>query len=61
MKSVQLSRYGGHLGKLNYAWQDNKDSSGGEAGDQGSLISLQLYWYSYQFSRKVRHRHLLKH
>ena len=43
MKSVHLSRYGGHLGKLNYAWQDNTDASGGEAGGQASLISLQSY------------------
>ena len=35
--------YGGHLGKLNYAWQDNTDASGGEAGGQVSLIS----WHSY--------------
>ena len=25
------------------------------------LDLAQLYWYSYQFSRRVRHRHLLKH
>ena len=35
--------YGGHLGKLNYAWQDKTDASGGEAGGQVSLIS----WHSY--------------
>ena len=34
-----LSSYHGHLRNLNYAWQDNKDGSGGEAGNQGSLCS----------------------
>ena len=38
-----LSIYDGHLGKLNYAWQENTDTSGGEPGDQASLIS----WHSY--------------
>ena len=38
-----LSSYDGHLGKLNYAWQENTDSSGGEPGGQASLIS----WHSY--------------
>ena len=33
------STYNGHLRNLNYAWQDNTDASGGEAGDQGSLSS----------------------
>ena len=42
-KSGLLSSYDGHVGKLNYAWQDNIDASGGEPGDQGSLIS----WHSY--------------
>ena len=37
-----LSSYDGHLRNLNYAWQDNTDASGGEAGDQGSLSS----WHS---------------
>ena len=31
VKSGHLPRYDGHLGKLNYAWQDNKDDTGGEA------------------------------
>ena len=31
-----LSSYDGHLRNLNYAWQDNSDASGGEAGDRGS-------------------------
>ena len=43
MKSGHLSRYGGHLGNLNYASQDKTDASGGEAGGQASLIS----WHSY--------------
>ena len=38
-----LSSYDGDLGKLNYAWQENTDASGGEPGDQASLIS----WHSY--------------
>ena len=42
-KSGLLSSYDGHLGKLNYAWQENTYASGGESGDQGSLFS----WHSY--------------
>ena len=38
-----LSSYEGHLKKLNYAWQENTDASGGEPGGQASLIS----WHSY--------------
>ena len=38
-----LSSYDGHLGKLNHAWQENTDASGGEPGVQASLIS----WHSY--------------
>ena len=38
-----LSSYGGHLGKLNYAWQVNTDASGCESGGQASLISLDSY------------------
>ena len=34
-----LSTYDGHLRNLNYAWQDNTDDSGGEAGERGSLSS----------------------
>ena len=37
--SVLLSSYDGHLRNLNYAWQYNTDSCGGEAGDRGSLSS----------------------
>ena len=42
-KSGHLSSYDGHLGKINYAWQENTDTSGGEPGGQASLIS----WHSY--------------
>ena len=42
-KSGLLSIYDGHLGKLNYAWQENTDASGGEPGGQASFIS----WHSY--------------
>ena len=42
-KSGILSSYDGHLGKLNYAWQENTDASGGEPGGQASLISLHIY------------------
>ena len=42
-KSGLLSSYGGYLGKLNYAWQENTDASGGEPGGQASLISLHSY------------------
>ena len=38
-----LSSYDGHLGKLNYAWQENTDASGGEPGGQASL----MIWHSY--------------
>ena len=39
VKSGHLSWYDGHLGKLNYAWQDIMDDTGGEVGGQASLIS----------------------
>ena len=42
-KSGLLSCYDGHLGKLNYAWQENTYPSGGELGGQVSLI----IWHSY--------------
>ena len=42
-KSGLLSSYDGHLGKLNYAWQENTDPYGGDPIGQGSLIS----WHSY--------------
>ena len=42
-KSGLLSSYDGHLGKLNYAWQENTYASGQEPGGQASLIS----WHSY--------------
>ena len=43
MKSGHLSRYDGHLGKLNYAWKENTDATGGEAEGQASLS----IWHSY--------------
>ena len=42
-KSGLLSCYDGHLGKLNYAWQENTDASGGEPEGQASLF----IWHSY--------------
>ena len=42
-KSGLLSRYNGQFGKLNYAWQQNTDASGGEPGGQAALIS----WHSF--------------
>ena len=42
-KSGLLFIYDGHLVKLNYAWQENTYTSGGEPGGQASLIS----WHSY--------------
>ena len=42
-KSGLLSSYDGHLGKLNYAWQEHTHASGGEPGGQASLIN----WHSY--------------
>ena len=38
-KSGLLSSYDGHLGKLNYVWQENTYSSGDEPGGKASLIS----------------------
>ena len=42
-KSGLLSSYDGHHGKFKYAWQENRDASGGEPEAQASLIS----WHSY--------------
>ena len=42
-KSGLLSSYDGHLGKLNYAWQENTDASGDDPGGQAPLISLHSY------------------
>ena len=42
-KSGLLSSYDGHVGKLNYAWQENTDTSGDEPGGQASLISCHSY------------------
>ena len=42
-KSGLLPSYDGHLGKLNYAWQENTDASGSVPGGQASLIT----WHSY--------------
>ena len=56
-----LSSYQGHIRNLNKACQGNTDASRDDAGDRGYLSSCTVYWDSYQFSRRVRHRHLLKH
>ena len=42
-KSGLLSTYDGHLGKLNYTWQENTDVSRGAPGGQASLISWHCY------------------
>ena len=42
-KTRLLCSYDGHPGKLNYAWQENTDASGGEPGGQVSLISWDIY------------------
>ena len=42
-KSGLLSKYDGHFWKLNYAWKENTDASGGEPGGQVSLISCYSY------------------
>ena len=39
VKSGLLSSYGGHLAKLNFAWQENTEASGGVPGGLASLIS----------------------
>ena len=36
--SALLSSYDGHLEKLNYAWQENTDASGGEPGGKRPLL-----------------------
>ena len=40
VKSRHLCSYEGHLMNLNYAWQDNTDTTGGEVRDQVSLSSF---------------------
>ena len=42
-KSGLLSSYDRHLGKLNYALQENTYASGGESGGEASIIR----WHSY--------------
>ena len=42
-KSGFLSSYDGYLRKINLAWMENRDASGGVAGGQASLI----IWHSY--------------
>ena len=42
-KSGFLCSYDRHLGKLNNAWQENTEASGGEVGGQVSLIILHRY------------------
>ena len=42
-KSALLSSYDGHLGKLNYAWQENTYTSGVDSGGQASLITWHIY------------------
>ena len=39
-KSGLLCSYEGHHSNLNWTWQDNTDTSGGEVGDQVSLSSF---------------------
>ena len=41
--SGPVSSYDGHLGNLNYAWQENTDASRGEEGGQASLIIWHIY------------------
>ena len=45
-KSGLLSSYDGHLGKLNYAWQENTDASGGEPGGQALVGTVILVFQS---------------
>ena len=57
-----LSSWEGHLGILVEDWECNLDAPRGEAVDPGSLSSCHRdIWKSYQFSRGVRDRLLLKH
>ena len=56
-----LSNYEGHLTNLFEAWQGNRDASRGEAGPRVPFQLPHGYWDSYQFSRGVRHHHLLRH
>ena len=39
-KSGLLSSYDGHIRNLNYSWEDNTDTAGGEVGNQVSLSSF---------------------
>ena len=45
-KSGLLSRYDGHLGKLNSAWQENPDASGGEPAGQALVGTVILVFQS---------------
>ena len=51
-KSGLLSSYVGHLGKLNYVWQENTEVSRSEPGGQASLISWQSYLVFLSIFRK---------
>ena len=51
-KSGLLSSYDGHLGKLNYSWQDNTDHSGGEPGGQASLLAATIILVFLSIFRK---------
>ena len=59
--SVLLSSYEGHLRNLLVAWQGNRDTSRREASDPVSLSSCRVIFVFFSFSRRVRHRLLLKH
>ena len=43
VRSGNLSTYDRHLWNLNWAWQDNMDASGLEAGGRASLISWDIF------------------
>ena len=51
--SGHLSRSDGHLRRLNLAWQNKTDASGGEAEDRGSLSSWHSdIWIPNQFQEE---------
>ena len=43
-KSGILSSSDGHLGKFNYAWEENTDASGGEPGSKRPLLVGTVIW-----------------
>ena len=60
-KTGLLSSYDGHLGKLNYAWQENTDSSGGELKSNLPLLVGTIILVFLSIFTKCQASSLLKH